>query len=198
MSEIDSVSGWILRLKAGDDEAAQEIWTRYVERLIRVACLRLADTPKRMADEDDVVIRAFTSFLNGINSGKFKTLSDRHDLWQILVMLTERQAIDLARAERAKKRGAGRVRSMSTLTNAHTGLSIECATDPMPTPEFALQASEELAQLLSMLDDKVLESVAIWRLEGLTNQEIAKRLGRSESTVERKLKLIRECWLNTV
>ena len=36
--------------------------------------------------------------------------------------------------------------------------------------------------------------MAVWKLEGHTNEEIAALLGRSVPTVERKLRLIRKLW----
>jgi DNA-binding CsgD family transcriptional regulator len=44
------------------------------------------------------------------------------------------------------------------------------------------------------LDSEVLRSVAVWKMEGYSNAEIAAKLGRSECTVERKLNLIRQIW----
>ena len=46
--------------------------------------------------------------------------------------------------------------------------------------------------LLAGLGDEELRSVAVWKLEGYTNEEIAAQLGRAPSTVARKLQLIRE------
>ena len=54
----DSVSGWIERIKRGDDEAAERIWHRYYGQLIELACRRLRGTPRRVADEEDIVATA--------------------------------------------------------------------------------------------------------------------------------------------
>jgi DNA-directed RNA polymerase specialized sigma24 family protein len=53
---------------------------------------------------------------------------------------------------------------------------------------------EEYERLLDRLDDDVLRSVAVWKLEGYTNKEVAAKLGRAPATVERKLRLIRDTW----
>lgn len=57
-----------------------------------------------------------------------------------------------------------------------------------------LQLAEECQQLLECLKDDSLRQVALWKLEGLTNREIAERLGCVEKTIERKLKSIRQLW----
>lgn len=197
MAESGSVSRWIDELKNGNDDAARQIWGRYVERLIRIAHSKLIHSPKRMADEEDVVNRAFMAFLEGVELGRFQRLSDRDDLWQILVMLTERQAIDQTRAERAIKRGAHRLNGQASRKNDEYAFSeLDNIRDPSPTPSFALQTSEELGILLSRLENEELQGIALAKLEGLTNREIAEKIERAECTVERKLKLIREIWVD--
>jgi DNA-directed RNA polymerase specialized sigma24 family protein len=44
------------------------------------------------------------------------------------------------------------------------------------------------------LPNEELRSVALWKLEGYTNQEIAGKLGCVAGTVERKLRVIRSIW----
>lgn len=63
-----------------------------------------------------------------------------------------------------------------------------------PIPEVALMLREQLDQLLARLDNPVLRQIAGWRMEGLSNAEIAGRLGCAVRTVERKLELIRLIW----
>jgi len=195
VNDSNSISRWIDLLKDGDRTAAGELWSRYVARLIRVAHARLSRAPKRVADEDDVVNRAFEAFLRGVELGRFSRLEDRHDLWQILVMLTERQATDQIRAEQAQKRGNGKVRGHSIFANEDDlGDGFDRMQDASPSPEFALQASEELRKLLDELDDEALCGIALQKLEGYSNREIAEKIGKSECTVERKLGIIRKIW----
>ncbi len=54
--------------------------------------------------------------------------------------------------------------------------------------------ADECRRLLDCLEDETLHAVAVWKMEGQTNAAIAERLGCVESTVERKLKRIRELW----
>ena len=61
--EIDplkqSVTCWIEDLKTGRETAAQQVWDRYFERLVRHAQRRLGSAPRRIADEEDVALSAF-------------------------------------------------------------------------------------------------------------------------------------------
>ena len=52
---------------------------------------------------------------------------------------------------------------------------------------------EAVEGLLGQLDDE-LRSIALWKLEGYTNEEIATRIGRVVPTVERRLRMIRSLW----
>ena len=54
--------------------------------------------------------------------------------------------------------------------------------------------ADECRRLLDVLDDDTLRSVAIWKLEGYTNHEIAGKLQCVDQTVERKLRTIRSIW----
>ena len=81
-----SVTQWLRALRSGEDAAATQIWERYFSRLTVIARKYLLTSPRRMADEEDVVINAFQSFFHGVKEDRFHHLADRRDLWQILVM----------------------------------------------------------------------------------------------------------------
>jgi DNA-directed RNA polymerase specialized sigma24 family protein len=63
-----------------------------------------------------------------------------------------------------------------------------------PTPEFAAQVADECRHLLDLLGDPELRSIALWKMEGYTNAEIAQKLGYVTVTIERRLRLIRSTW----
>jgi DNA-directed RNA polymerase specialized sigma24 family protein len=65
---------------------------------------------------------------------------------------------------------------------------------PEANPDLAAEMKDECCRLLGRLGDKTLRSVAIWKMEGYTNAEIARKLGCVEQTVERKLQRIRRQW----
>jgi DNA-directed RNA polymerase specialized sigma24 family protein len=198
MPDDDSVTEWILQLQDRNAAAAQQLWGRYVERLVRLARRKMGSAPRRAADEEDVVVSIFDAAFRGIQAGRFAQLSDRHDLWQILVMLTERKAIDLKRRERAVKRGRGQIRGESALLRRTGGASDGARLSQFAgrecTPEFAIAACDHLKHLLDKLPDNSLRDVALGKLAGDTNEELSERLGLSLRAVERKLNLIRREW----
>jgi RNA polymerase sigma factor (sigma-70 family) len=187
-----SVTQWISALKRGEEAAASELWEAYVRRLVGLARSRLRNTPRLIADEEDVALSAFDSFCRAARAGRFPHLDDRNDLWQVLVLITVRKAIDLRNYEGRVSRGMGKVRNLTEL-NAEL---LEAIGDDEPTPELAVQLAEEFHRRIEQLGDPTLQIVATCKLEGYTTDEIAARLGCVTSTVERKLARIRSKWTN--
>ena len=71
MSSDASVTGWIGQLKAGNQEAAQQLWNHYFQKLVRLARARLGGFRRRAVDEEDMALTAFDSFCRGAANGRF-------------------------------------------------------------------------------------------------------------------------------
>jgi RNA polymerase sigma factor (sigma-70 family) len=198
MTRDESVTTLLAGLKAGRKNAAADLWQRYVENLVRLASRKMGRKRYRAVDEEDVVLSAFDAFLKGVNEGRFAQLDGRDDLWQILVMLTERKVIAVRRREGALKRGGGHVRGESALAqvdgNGSHGPGLDQVVGSQPTPAMATELAEQARSLLSCLSDDVQRKIALGKLEGYTNQELAKRLDINLRAVERKLRIIRRKW----
>ncbi len=193
MTNQGSVTVWLERLKGGDrGEAVNRLWAEYFGRLVSVARHHLRSRPRPAADEEDLALSAFDSFVRAAQAGRFPMLDDRNDLWQVLLMLTARKAADQVARETAKKAGGGRVSHLSALRPSGGGSSGEVAFPaPEPDPAEAVAMADGLARMLDVLGSPELRRVVVWRLEGYTNEEIAARLGRSTATAERKLRTVR-------
>ncbi len=191
-SDRDSVTCWLRSLEDGDAEAAEKLWRRYFEGLIRLARMRLRGSPLAVADEEDAALSAFDSFCQGAAGGRYPRLGDRDDLWKLLVVITERKALDQATRERRQKRGGGKILGTPDLLDGDLG--VRGAASPEPTPEFAAMVADECARLLGRLRDDGLRRVAQLKMEGYTNEEVAERMGCSLRGVARKLELIRRTW----
>jgi DNA-directed RNA polymerase specialized sigma24 family protein len=197
MSSAGSVSHWIAQLKAGDHAAAQPLWEGYLQKLVERARHKLAGTPRRAADEEDVALSAFKSFCRAAAQDRFPQLHDRHDLWQLLVVITDRKACHQVHYERRHKRGGGNVLDEAALLAADstaTQSPLAQVVGPEPSPDFAAQVAEECRRLLGLLGDAELQQVAVRKMEGYTVDEIAAQLGWVPRTVQRRLQLIRRIW----
>lgn len=194
----ETVTQWIDQLKTGDTQAAQRLWESYFLEMVEVARRKLQGTPKAMADEEDVALSAFKSFCLGAQNGKFTQVTDRENLWPLLVAITSHKSVDLIRNENRQKRG-GTGQSQNSAAKKWTSISLdfEEMIQREPSPEFALQLAEELDRLMDLLDktgDSVLRQVALAKMEGETTTEIAQSLGCARRTVERKIQLITCLW----
>ena len=63
-----------------------------------------------------------------------------------------------------------------------------------PDPAFAAEVGEECRRLLEMLPDESLRRVALLKLEGHTNEEIAGGFDCAPQTIGRWLSVIRGYW----
>jgi DNA-directed RNA polymerase specialized sigma24 family protein len=201
-----SVTIWIGDLKSGGDSAAQKLWERYCDRLANLARQQIRNKLPGggMADEQDAALSAFDSFCQGARRGAYPRLDDRDDLWRLLAVLTTRKVADLARTELAVKRGGGKVKRQYDLTRGTGGAGasdgLEAARVPRagvwieaePGPEELAIQAEEFRRVLDGLGDPVLREIALAKLEGLTDEEIAERFTKSRKWVQRKLAVIRE------
>jgi DNA-directed RNA polymerase specialized sigma24 family protein len=198
MSSEGSVTRWIHQLQSGDPAAAERLWVRYFERLVELARVQLRGAPRRAADEEDVALSAFDSFFRCMGHGRFTELVNRESLWRLLVTITLRKAQDLRRHACQQKRGGGKVLGESELLDtmdcAAAKAGLEQVVGREPSPDLAVQVAEECRWLLSRLGDATLQSLALLKMEGYTNAEVAARLGCGLRSVERKLRLIRKIW----
>jgi DNA-directed RNA polymerase specialized sigma24 family protein len=198
MSSDGSVTRWVGQLQGGDAAAAQKLWERYFRRLVGLARKKLLDSPRRAADEEDVALSAFASFCRNAAHGHFPRLADRGNLWQLLVTITARKALHLRRNEGRQKRGGGAVLNASQVPGPSSGPVLEVVLDRQPSPAEAALVAEECRRLLTCLGDEELRAVALWKLQGDTDAEIADKLGCVRLTVQRKLRLIRDIWAREI
>ena len=72
----------------------------------------------------------------------------------------------------------------------------EDLTNCEPSPELIATVADSLNHLLSNFSDGELRSIVLLKLEGYSNDEVAEKIGRSVPTIERRLRLVRDRWLN--
>ena len=190
-SSNDSVTFWLGPLQRGDEEAAQQLWQRYYGRLVGLARRKLRDQRQHDAAED-VALEAFDSFCRGAHQGRFPQLTDRDSLWRLLVMITARKAAHHRRDARRLKRGGQDTGSGPEGQDREA--TLEQIVGREPTPEFAAEAADQCRDLLQRLVVPELQSIALWRMEGYTIEEIAQKLSCDARTVKRRLELIRRLW----
>ena len=188
LSGTGSVTQFFGLLQTGDPAAAEALWERFFPRLVALARKTLAGRPQRVADADDAAQSAFASFCLRARAGDF-AIGDRHDLWNLLGVITVNKARAQARREAAAKRGGGRVVGEDALTRPDGSPLPMDEAAALPPADFDVHCEE----LLNRLEPELRE-FAVLRLLGYRNREIAEMHGCTERKVERKLNLIRLRW----
>jgi RNA polymerase sigma-70 factor (ECF subfamily) len=192
MSRGESFEDLLARLRAGDDDAATEVFNRFARRLIGLAHARLDQQVKRKADPEDVVQSVYKSFFVRFAEGQFD-LKSWDSLWSLLTVLTVRkcgQHIDYFHAARRDVRGEVPMSPGPAGDDARTPWE---AIDRDPTPAEAAVLTELVEQVQRGLEPRHRAIVSL-ALQGHGPAEVSAQLGCSERTVRRVLERVRE-WL---
>jgi RNA polymerase sigma-70 factor (ECF subfamily) len=174
------------RLRAGDKEAAAEVFRRFVTRLIALASHQFEARLRGKADPEDVVQSVYKSFFRRDDRLPYK-LSDWEALWALLAAITVRKCRDRREFWRAARRDPNREAASGHDPEAEAWWE---AVEKGPTPLQATILADTLEQLLRPLDprDRVIAEMSF---QGYTADEIADRCDCSERTVRRVMTRIR-------
>ncbi len=197
MSDDDNITEWIGGLKAGDQEAARKLWEGYFHKLVRLVERKLPAQSRRVMDEEDVALSAFKSFCFGVTEDRFPDLTDRGNLWAILVVVATRKTQAYINTENRQKRGGGKVRGDSAFLNkggTEELVGFDTLVGKEPSPAFLAQAAEACEQLLDSLENDTLRTVAVLKIQGCTLDEISAETGSTKRAVQRRLEIIRRTW----
>ncbi len=190
----DSITSWLFALRRGDSAAASRLWDRYFQQLLGLARYNLRHRTRTCAvDEEDVAATVLGELFVKLMEGGHHDVENRDDLWQLLVVITIRKATTIARRENRLKRGQGRV-----LLESQIGLPGQFRLDDLTSKKYVAALSDFMSQqcriLIEALDDAELEKIALWKLAGHTNDEIARKLNCTRVTIQRRLRLVRKIW----
>jgi DNA-directed RNA polymerase specialized sigma24 family protein len=201
--EPGSITRWLEDLKVGRPEAVDAIWGNYYERVVALVRRRLKAAPGcAVEDDEDVALSAMHDLCEGAVQGRFERMRDRVDLWQLLVAITVKKTLVRSRWYARQKRGGSRlVNGQVSVGSARVDDvdddecdALALAISREPSPDSAAIVAEQVQELLHSLPDLVLRQIAEWRMNGLSNAEIAGKMGCTVRTVERKLERIRAIW----
>jgi RNA polymerase sigma factor (sigma-70 family) len=180
-----SITRLIRAVQDGSSSAVRSLLAAYFDRLVQLARKWLQNLPGLGGYDEDLALRSFHSVYQRLRDpAQPLDLAGRDDLWRLLATRTISRAIDLIRRHRPAE-----VPGDQDLTQL---LSRE------PTPEEAAEVADECRRLLDSLQEPELRQIALWKVEGYTNEEIAARLDCVPRTIERKVSRIRLLWQHEV
>lgn len=184
-----SVTALFRQLRLGDEQAAAGLWSRFADRLNRLAARNRL--PGGAVDAEDIVQEAFAGFCHAATTGRFDQVEDRDGIWRLLVMLTLRRAWNQREKETRQKRGG---RGLFTRRTSDLDTLPAKATPP----DFAIRLADFLQHALARLPEPELRAVALYKLQDLTNEEIGDRVGCDARTVQRRWQAARDTWRSLI
>ncbi len=168
--------------QAGDNEAATELFDRYVARLTALARSRVGQRLKRRIDAEDIVQSAYRSFFLHAHAGDY-ALAEAGDLWRLLAAITLHKLHRQVERHSAGKRGLqGEESSSAAAADAST-------PEPSAAEIVALCEGLELA-MNGLADDE--RAVLAGLLEGRSVEDLAAMLGKTDRTARRMVARVRE------
>ena len=185
--KTQSVTRWINELKKGDAAAADLLWQFLQSRLIALASRQVGFSVSY--DKEDVALDAFATLCEGIREGRYE-IANRNALWSLLGVITINGARKRSRNEKRLRRGGSFTRTKSN------DKTLDSITTNELSPEDSYFALDECKRLLSILPNENLKRLAVLKVDGYTNEEVAEIMNCTRRSVQRRLKLIREIWTN--
>ena len=179
----------LARVRAGDEQAAEELFQRFAERLIAVAAARLSAKLARRVDPEDVVQSAYRSFFVKARDGRY-ALQRSGDLWRLLVGITIHKLQHQAERHSAGKRASSKEQQAAGAEESGDGLA-NIALAREPTPMEAAALADEIENILRRLEPHQRPILEL-RLQGHNQADIADQLQCSERTVRRVLEQVKK------
>ncbi len=192
--EEGSVTGWLYWAKSGDEVAVSNLCERYFGRLADLARARFGSASRTTADEEDIANSVLATLFEKVAKGVFPNLLDRDDLWSLLISITKKKVASQIRSNLRQKRGGGQVMTMTDV-QADAASAEDLDAFSQPSHETMAMISDLCSNMVERLDDPALREIAVLKLAGYNNREIADRLGRLPKAIDRKVAIIREIWL---
>ncbi len=184
---MDDMLRLLARWRAGDQQAATDLYRTYASRLIALARNHLSAKMAARFDAEDVVQSVCRSFFARARDGQFAVQAS-DELWRLLVAITLHKTRRAVKHHQRGKRGV----DQEVAGQGIFGVPVEVLARA-PAPEEAIALADLLETVMrrcSPLDRQIIEL----RLQGCTVEDIAAQTRRSERTIWRVLKRARQEW----
>jgi RNA polymerase sigma-70 factor (ECF subfamily) len=169
-----STFGLVERFKNGDEEAFTLLFEKYRRRLAVLVYYKLSEELRGSIEVDDVMQETF--FAAARDAGNF-TYRVPGSFLSWLARIAEHVIIDEARAHSRKKRHAEELVRFRSESNPGGAEPVDSQT-----PSRILAQEEGVRELLGRLNalpEDYRQVILLAKVEGLTTQEVAERLGKT-------------------
>jgi RNA polymerase sigma factor (sigma-70 family) len=177
--EDTSFTQFLARLSTGDQEAAREIYERFVGQLVALAARKLDRRLGAKADPETVAHSAFESFFVRYRSGAVE-VHNWGMVFGLLAHITVRKALNRNRYHRQQRRDDTGTVSFEDWQAVARG----------PSVEDEVEVAELLTATLNGFDPDEREVIETY-MNGSTPGAVAQKVGLSTRTVQRILERFR-------
>jgi RNA polymerase sigma-70 factor (ECF subfamily) len=167
----------VARAGSGDERAMTDLYDRYGAVVYTVAYRVVGER----ADAEEVVVEAFAQAWR--DAGRFEAARGSVAAW--LTMIARSRALDLVRARGRRERLAATAAGASPETSAS-------GADPAANPAERTEQDERrriVRQAMESLSPPQRQAIELAFFEGLSQSEIAERLGEPLGTVKTRIRL---------
>jgi RNA polymerase sigma-70 factor (ECF subfamily) len=171
--------------RGGDQAAAQQLFDRYVNRLLGVAKRRISQRLSGRIDAEDVVQSVFRTFFVRARDGQF-SVEDPDDVCKLLARITVHKVLRQVEHHTAAKRDAG----AETSHGEDSQQRMAEVLDREPSPEAANLFVDQLEKLLAQLKPEE-QQILEMRMQGHGTEEIAAKLKTYDRKIRRVMERIR-------
>jgi RNA polymerase sigma-70 factor (ECF subfamily) len=169
------------RIRAGEEDAATELYHRYAARLLDLAEAKTSTDVKRRVDPEEIVQSVFRTFFRRASQGDYE-VPDGDELWKLFLVIGLNKIRAVAGHHKAAKRDVRRTAGGEVASEANAAVPDDVARQ---TLELTID------ELLAPLPETHRQIVRL-RIDGYEVAEIAERTKRAKRSVERILQEFRQ------
>jgi RNA polymerase sigma factor (sigma-70 family) len=172
----------------GDEQAAAVLHDRYLLRLMNLVGQHLSRKFNPRLGAEDVVQSVFRSMFRLTREGRFE-FDGENDFWKLLLTMALNKVRNKVRHIEADKRSPAREAGPADAPGVE-GFAVHRFGSPL-SPAEVVEFADTLEYVLQNLTPEEQELIQ-FRMEGLTQKEIAEKLGIDARTVRRRFASIRD------
>lgn len=169
------------QVKDGKQDAADELYYRYANRLIALARNNSSAELADQVESEEIVQSVFGSFFRGARLGYYD-IPEGEELWKLFLVIS----LNKIRAKVAYHRAAKRDSRMTVTSDEMDFRMSKIASAEIASHELDMTIDDAMK---SMPSDY--RTIVALRIEGYTISEVAEQVKRSKRTVERILQEVR-------
>ncbi len=175
VSKAPSIDELLERLRAGDEEAACQLYDRFADQLVRLAEREIGGRLHKRYGPEDAVQSAMGSFLVRVADGEYQ-FDHSGAIWKLLTTVLQnkiRKKVDYYTAQK---------RDIQREVPFDSGM----LQRKVITQEEAIELADAFAAVLEQLEPRDAQIAQLWH-QNHTPAEISEKVGCSSSTVRRML-----------